>query len=230
MAAQLDIVNLALIRFGQKTIASMTEASPAARAANILWDPVRRAALRGYPWNFATRFLRNLALSPAYAQCGQTPTPTLPCVPDYQFAYVLPTDCIKAIKVHNPASKWLALDLWDDAFFDTYPAAIMQGLFNENETDRFVVREKFTLYTDVPCAGVFYTFDCADTAAFDDRFVEALSYRLAMDLAGTITQSAQKVQAMTQLYQASLASARVMDAQEAKTRVVAGQSFLRSRV
>lgn len=230
MAAQLDIVNLALIRFGQKTIASMTEASAAARAANTLWDFVRRAALRGYPWNFATRFLKSLVLSPKYAQLNQAPTASVPCVPDYQFAYTLPSDCIKAIKVYNPAVKFLDLDLLDDTFFDVFPAAILQGLWSEGDTPRFVVREDFTLFTDVPCAGVFYTFDCKDTAKFDDRFVEALSYRLAMDLAATITQSAQKVQMMTQLYQASLASARVMDAQEAKTRVVAGQSFMRSRM
>lgn len=230
MAAQLDIVNLALVRLGQKTIAAMTENSVAARTATRIWDIDRQEALRGYPWNFATRFLRNLVLSPKFTPAGTTPTPGVPCVPDYQFTYQIPTDCLRVIKVYDPAQKFLDLDLVDQDFFDTWPAAIVQGLFNENDTPRFVVREGGTLFTDVCHAGVFYTYDVTDTARFDSRFTSALSYRLAMDLAASITGSAQKVAAMTQLFQMSLTAARVADAQEGKTRAQAGQSFLRSRV
>ncbi len=245
MAAELDIVNLALVRLGQKTIASLSEGSVAARTASAIWDMTRQDVLRAFPWNFATRYLHKLALSgnynnPPMPECSnqlpQTdipvtpPNPNLPWPPDYTYAYQVPTDCLKAIKVRDPMEKFLGLDLWDDAWFDTYPAAILQGLFNENETSRFVVRENQTLFTDVPNAGLFYTYDVTTTSKFDPRFTSALAYRLAMDMAGSLTQSAQKVQSMMQLYQASLMAARTADAQEGKTRAVAGQSFLRSRV
>jgi hypothetical protein len=230
MAAQLQIVNLALIRLGQKTIASMTEASVAARTASQLWDMDRQETLRGYPWNFSMRFVRHLAKSPFFSDPTEVPTPAKPRVPDYQFAYQIPTDCLSARKVYDPSMKFLQLDLLDSMFFDTYPAAIVQGLLNESDTSRFVVREEHTLFTDVACAGLFYTYDVTDTAKFDNRFVSTLAYRLAMDLAAAITGSASKVQALTTLYMQSLAAARVADAQEGKTRAQAGQSFLRSRV
>jgi hypothetical protein len=55
MSSQVEIVNNALVEIGEATIASITQGTRAARAANRVWDNVRRGMLTRYRWNFAKR-------------------------------------------------------------------------------------------------------------------------------------------------------------------------------
>lgn len=88
MASEVQICNLALSHLGSYTISALTEATQEARQCNLLYDPVRDAVLRDFPWNFAERrgYLAELS--------GVTPV-------GYDYAYAYPTDCIKARHIYN---------------------------------------------------------------------------------------------------------------------------------
>lgn len=89
MSSQVDICNRALIRLGADTITSITDNTKEARLLNILYDQVRRELLRLHPWNFAVKRVI-LASDPDSA-------------PDFDFYYAfpLPSDCIRILKVAN---------------------------------------------------------------------------------------------------------------------------------
>jgi len=81
---QVQICNLALTRMGATgVIQSLTEASEEAYNCNRLYEPSLRAALRMYPWDFATA-IATLAL------LSETPD-------DYDYAYSLPSGCVRPL-------------------------------------------------------------------------------------------------------------------------------------
>jgi hypothetical protein len=134
---KIDIINLALTRLGESPIQSVDEASPAANAAKLLYDTVRRSVLRDYDWNFA---LKEVGLS-RY---------TTPKRKDYHYSYALPVDCVRVIKLVNSSG-----------------FAVSDG----------------SLHTDSEEAQLLYIWDNDDEHTFDSKFVEALSYKLASELA-----------------------------------------------
>lgn len=81
--------------------------------------------------------------------------------PDYAYAYALPSGCLKALRLRRPGNT-------DDSS-DTAPL-------------QYVIRGK-TLFTDVEDAVLEYTFNEEDTDQFDSLFEEALTYKLASELA-----------------------------------------------
>lgn len=83
MSSVVEICNIALIRCGSDTIASLTEpGKKGARLCNAMYEPTRDALLRSHPWNFA---MRRATLA------------RLPDAPDHEFdfQYGLPDDCLK---------------------------------------------------------------------------------------------------------------------------------------
>lgn len=193
MASQVDIINNALIRLGQDTIAAVypTEASTEARLATQLWTPVLRSVLRAHPWNFAIT-LSTLTL------LGTTPD-------DYDYGYQLPTDCVRALELVKATSSTSSIDMF------------------------YEIRAGGELVTDVPDAVLKYIKLITDTTKFDDEFVEALSYRLAVDLSLPITGDKQIQANMTRLYQMAIAHAKQSSAQETRRKDTAGRSILDSR-
>lgn len=87
---------------------------------------------------------------------------------DFRFAFSLPSDCLRVIRLRR---KGLA-DYTDGADI------------------RFVTRSG-VLYTDEEEAYLEYVADVSDTSLFDDKFVEAFSYKLASDLAMPVKGSAE---------------------------------------
>ena len=78
MTTDVDIVNAALIRLGERTIASLADAVKPAQLANAIFAELRDALLREHPWNFAVRRTQ-LSIPAARAPAGR-----------YTGAYVLP--------------------------------------------------------------------------------------------------------------------------------------------
>jgi hypothetical protein len=185
MATRIDVCNLALGRIGQEAIATLDEASNEARMLNRFWDPDRKSVLRAHPWNFATET----------SELAEVLDP----VPDFDYVYELPADCIRALT-----------------------------LTKDHVESLFEIRGR-TLVTDVPGAILKYVKDVTDTAKFDDRFVEALSYRLAMDIALPITGNEKLQQGMIQLYNGTMSMARATDAQEGRRKDMDHNSILDSR-
>ena len=86
MDAQTQIVNKALILIGAQRILSMADAGNEAQTAAELWDSVRDAVMRAYPWNCCVRQATLAALSstPAFG---------------YSYQYQLPQDplCLRVL-------------------------------------------------------------------------------------------------------------------------------------
>lgn len=94
MASQVEIVNLALQKFGSVTIQSITDATPPARYAAVLWDIIRDELLYSYPWNFA---MKRVILD--------TPSATEPEF-GFNYKFTLPADCLRVWELYDNESDW----------------------------------------------------------------------------------------------------------------------------
>lgn len=92
MASVVEIANQALIRVGDESIISLTDANERGRAVNAAWPFVRREVLRAHPWNIATKRVKLAALSAAPAWGFAT-------------AYQVPADSIAILEV-DTVSDW----------------------------------------------------------------------------------------------------------------------------
>ena len=89
-AGRLDIYNMALGFVGTRTVSSPNEQTPEAIQCELYWDRARRAALRDFPYNFASRraLLASKTLPQAYSM-------------QWAYAYALPANCLKVVHVHD---------------------------------------------------------------------------------------------------------------------------------
>lgn len=89
MSSVIEICNVALMELASEPISSLAETTTQAVACNTVWDLSRRAVLREHTWNFATKTenLAALASNPRKFR--------------YDYAYPLPSDSLRLIKVYN---------------------------------------------------------------------------------------------------------------------------------
>lgn len=82
MASEVAIVNAALIKIGEATIVSLSDASKPARLGNAIYGDIRDAVLQAHPWNFALAraSLAANVIAPAW---GFTYAYDFPSTPDY---------------------------------------------------------------------------------------------------------------------------------------------------
>ena len=146
MPSKVELVHRALSKIGQRPIASIDEESAPAKAALLVYDSVRREVLSSYSWAFAVRTVKLAMLS------------TVPL--DYRFAFALPGDCLRAIKVTAP---------------DTYKCP------EAPDNRAFIVRGN-ELLTNLPAAILEYVADIDREEEFDARFCEAFVLKLASEL------------------------------------------------
>lgn len=171
-----EIINVALARLGESPIQSLDEGTVPANVAKIFYDQERRATLRDYNWNFALRTAR-------LAKLAETPI-------DFQFAYALPSDCLRAVRLRSGG----------------VPDYAGPGL-------RFVVRGGMVLSDEDP-ALLEYVCDCTDTTQFDDKFIEALTYKLASAMAMSIKGSTELTKSFLQEYTAIVSQAAALSGNE----------------
>lgn len=88
-ASEVEIVNSALIKLGERTIASLDDNRKAARKAKVQYPRQRKKLLRSYRWNFAVT--RSPVLGAA-----------LPA-PLYGFTsrFLMPVDCLRVLGLHD---------------------------------------------------------------------------------------------------------------------------------
>lgn len=86
--SKIEICNSALSKLNVPAIASFSENSKAARSCDLQYDTTRRKLLRSHLWNFAIKRaeLAKLVDAPLF---------------DYSAAFQLPSDCLRAIKIHT---------------------------------------------------------------------------------------------------------------------------------
>lgn len=169
MAGKVEIINLALARLGESSIQSLGEDSVPARAANLLYDSSRQAALRDFNWNFALKIER-------LARFDGNPV-------DFRLTYALPPDCLRVIRLRGGVP--------------------------------FSLRGT-RLYTDAETADLEYVADITDEAMFDSKFVEALSYKLASELAMTVKGSSELMASYSNAYSAFIKQAASESAGESR--------------
>jgi hypothetical protein len=87
-ASETTICNLALSKLGAARIAALTDATPEARACNMMYEHTRDQVLRGHRWNFALQraVLTQLSTAPLFGWAAQ---------------YALPTDCLRVFQLNS---------------------------------------------------------------------------------------------------------------------------------
>ena len=94
MASEVQICNLALLKFGNITINNLNEATAQAQACKELYPLMRDEMMSLHEWNFALAradISSQLLTAPAF---------------QYDYAYQLPTDCLRVIELYGTAEKW----------------------------------------------------------------------------------------------------------------------------
>lgn len=109
---------------------------------------------------------------------------------DFCYAYALPSDCLRPVRLRS----------------EGVPDFLGNG-------PRFVVREG-KLLTNADPANLEYVFDCEDPEKFDDKFIEAMSYKLASDMAMTVKGSAEMTERYSREYQARVTQAAALSGNE----------------
>lgn len=196
MSSPVEICNGALGNLGSNTISSLEEIngkmSANAKICSQFYDKARKRALRDYPWNFAQK---RVSLAPIEVPAFYK---------DYRFAYVYPTDCLRAHQVKS-----------SDLVKYEYILASL------NDTT--------IILTDAEQAILFYTFDLEDSNKFDDLFEQSLEFLLGSLIALKITQKQSIKESMIRNYKAALTRARVINNREINPKIESKDSWLGAR-
>lgn len=162
----------ALVRLGAAPITSFDDGTAESEVAGILYTTSRDALLSSYPWTFAM---------------GQVDLTTLVTTPvaDYQFAYQLPNDYLRAISCGSGGhGRGVPYRITRDA-----------------------------LHTDFEDITLTYIFR-PDESEFPPYFDQALIMRLAAEFCIPITENTSRAEAMFRLAEQEFARARQVDAQQ----------------
>ena len=116
-------------------------------------------------------------------------TPT----PDFKYAYRYPQDALCIQKMFNQ-------------HFVGYPWQNQYKIAGD--------KEGRVIYTNIENAWIEYTANVSDASQFDAQFIEALSWKLAAEIAYALTGNTQLMQMCVQAYNAYFAEAKSKDADE----------------
>ncbi len=94
MASEVQICNVALLKFGNITIKSLGDKTAQAQACKVLYPLMRDEMLSLHEWNFA--------LARADISSALKATPAF----QYDYAYQLPVDCLRVIELYGTKAKW----------------------------------------------------------------------------------------------------------------------------
>jgi len=192
MASTVDIVNNALNILGASTISSLTEDTKNARISNQRYENVRNRVFRGHPWNCLIKRIQ-------LAQNSTAP------VIEYTYAYALPSDFLRVLKIHNGTTDSVASDM---------PYKI----------------EGTNLITDEATVYLVYVSKDTDSTNYDAYLYEVLAYQLAADMAYGITNNATLAKNLLADADEKLREARFVDSTENSTDSVEADEFTDARL
>lgn len=201
MAAQIDIINLAMTHLGCRLIGSIQEASEGARRASVLWSPTRDEVLRDYAWSFATMIQPLTVLSDS--------------VIGWNFLYGMPPECIRVRRVFNAILGSAVVGV------QGVPAGDEDFLERPGRTDdKFKLMIAPTLRvpalaSNLASAYAEYTYRVSDPATWDPKFAKAMSFKLAAELCRHLVGNPDELQAkMENKYLAAISDAGRVSAAE----------------
>ena len=200
MTSTVDIANYALNMIGASNIASFDENSKAARLVNQRYSAARDAVFRSHPWNCLLR----------RAELAQEVT--APAF-GYTYQYPLPTEpyCLRVLEFSNGAM--------------SYP---QDNMFSNRGGPVFAIEGR-KLLTDEGTVLIKYVARVTDPNDYDASLVEAVSARLAVEIAYAGTGSTAVVQLVTSLYDEKMREARFVDATEGAPQRLEASDFIDSR-
>lgn len=102
MATQIDIIAKSLIALGEKPISDIDEDTDIAQVMRTVYDDLKKGFESSYPWNFTKKTVQLARL---------TSTPTVV----WDYAYQIPSDCLKVLEVYNSTSGEPVTD-WDTQY------------------------------------------------------------------------------------------------------------------
>ena len=192
MASAVDIANSALNLLGASTISAFTDDSKNARLVNQRYEPVRNRVFRSHAWNCLHKRVQ-------LAQNSTAP------VVEYTYAYALPSDCLRVLKVHNGTTDSIASNL-------DYK---LEG--------RNIVTNEGTVYI------VYIAID-TDPNNYDTYLQESISHQLAADLAYAVTNNATLADKYMVRADERLREARFIDATENSLGTIESSEFTDARL
>ena len=192
MASVVDICNSALNLLGASTISALTDDSKNARLCNQRYEPVRNRIFRSHAWNCLTKRVQ-------LAQDSTAP------VVEYSYAYTLPSDCLRVLKIHTGATDSIASDI-------------------EYQVEgRKIKTNEGTVY-------LVYIALVSDPNEFDVYLQEALAAGLAADIAYAVTNNATLAKNYQEVADERLLEARFIDATENSLGTIESNEFTDARL
>jgi len=192
MASAVDIANSALNLLGASTISAFTDDSKNARLINQRYENVRNRVFRSHAWNCLHKRVQ-------LAQNSTAP------VIEYTYAYALPSDCLRVLKVHNGTT-------------DSIQSAIDYKLEGRN-----IVTDEGTVYL------IYVALD-TDPNNYDSYLQESISHQLAADLCYAITNNATLANNYMARADERLREARFIDATENSLGTIESNEFTDARL
>jgi hypothetical protein len=200
MTSTVDIANYALNIIGASNISALDENSKAARLVNQRYEGVRDAVFRSHPWNC---LIRRSELA------QETETPAF----GYAYQYALPTSpyCLRVLEFSNGSL--------------SYP---QDNMFSNTGGPVYVIEGR-KLLTDEGTARIKYIGRVTDPNEYDASLIEALSARLASEIAYAVTGSTTVMQLAAALYDEKMKEARFVDATEGAPQKLEASDFIEAR-
>ena len=192
MASKVEICNSALNMLGANNITDITEDSKNARLLNQRYDPVRDAIFRSHAWNC---LIKRVQLA------QNTTAPVI----EFTYAYALPADFLRVLKIHNGTTDSVASEM---------PYKI----------------EGANLITDEATVYLIYVSKDTDSTNYDAYLYEVLAYQLAADIAYGITNNATLAKNLLADADEKLREARFVDSTENSTDTVEADEFTDARL
>ena len=192
MASVVNMCNSALNLLGASTISALTDDTKNARLCNQRYEPVRNRVFRSHAWNCLHKRVQ-------LAQNSTAP------VIEYTYAYALPSDCLRVLKVHNGTT-------------DSIASAIDYKLEGRN-----IVTDEGTVY-------LIYIALVTDPNEYDVYLQESISHQLAADIAYAVTNNATLANNYMTRADERLREARFIDATENALGTIESNEFVDARL
>ena len=192
MASVVDMCNSALNLLGASTISALTDDTKNARLVNQRYAPVRNRVFRSHSWNCLHKRVQLARNS------------TAPVI-EYSYAYALPSDCLRVLKIHNGTT-------------DSIASALDYKLEGRN-----IVTDEGTVYL------IYIALD-TDPNNYDVYLQESISHQLAADICYAVTNNATLANNYMARADERLREARFTDATENSLGVVESSEFTDARL
>ncbi|BAQ86266.1 tail tubular protein A [uncultured Mediterranean phage uvMED] len=192
MASVVDMCNSALNLLGASTISALTDDSKNARLCNQRYTPVRDRVFRSHSWNCLHKRV----------QLAQNTTAP---VVEYSFAYALPSDCLRVLKIHNGTT-------------DSIQSNMDYKIEGKN-----IVTNEGTIF-------LIYIAKITDPNEYDTYLQESISHQLAADLAYAVTNNATLADKYMVRADERLREARFIDATENSLGTIESSEFVDARL